>query len=106
MGVDYYQCQSCDRGYRDDSDYATYCDCGANFCNKKCGKVTNLKEQDDYTEADHESGDYRIDKTLSTTCVLCRKEQVTDYILLNALLKHYTLTREQVIDIYMNQVDE
>lgn len=89
MGVDYYQCQSCKLGYRDDSDYATYCDCGGNFCSKECGKVTNLKEQNDYTENDYESGDFRIDKTLDVTCVLCRKEQITDYILLNALLKHY-----------------
>ena len=55
MGVDYYQCQSCDTGYRDDSDYACYCDCGGNFCHKDCGKLDNYEVLDDIDLDDHEA---------------------------------------------------
>ena len=99
MGVDYYTCASCTIGFRDDSELAVHCDCGNQFCSIKCGLVDNYGEWDE----DRES--YKIDDSKDVTCVICRKEKFTDYVLLEALLKHFNITREQAEEISRNQED-
>jgi hypothetical protein len=110
MGVDYFTCQSCNTGYRDDSDYACYCDCGCNYCNNDCGKLENFKyeydDEDCPTGVDYVEGSHAIDRDKPITCIMCRKEAVTDYILLNFLLKHVNMTREQVTKLYKEDEDE
>lgn len=113
MGVDYLQCDSCQRGYRDDSDYACYCDCGNSFCHKDCGKLNNYldwatreePEEDDPDYQDYLDGVCRIVKSQPVTCVICRYEQYTDYILFESLLKHFKITRDQAIDIWKAEKD-
>lgn len=100
MGVDYYTCSNCGTGYRDDSEYCCYCDCGSNFCDDDCGKLKNFTYE--YDEDDPEKG-HAIVKGIPITCVICRKESANDYVLLEALLKHFKLTRKQAFKIYKNQ---
>lgn len=99
MGADYYTCQNCNVGYRDDDNYCCYCECGGNFCTKNCGKLENYNHK-------YDDDSYRIDKNNPITCVLCRKEKYTDYILLQSIYKHYNLTKEDVINIWKNQKED
>jgi hypothetical protein len=107
MGVDYYQCASCNFGFRDDSDYCAYCECGNHFCSKECGKLTNYSVMEEPDEAEGEEkyqlyldGNTRIDLEQPITCVICRNESYTEYTLLEAVLKHFRITREQAINIW------
>jgi len=108
MGVDYLQCDGCQTGYRDDSDYACYCDCGNSFCSKECGKLDNYldpatqeePEEDDPAYQDFLDGECHIDKTKPITCVVCRYESHTDYVLLEAVIKHFNITKEIAINIW------
>lgn len=108
MGVDYYQCDSCNLGYRDDSDTACSCDCGSMFCRHKCGKLENWAEMEEPEEDDPKyqawlNGNCRIDMDKPTTCVICRKEKENDRVLLYALFEHYGITRDQAFEIYKKQ---
>ncbi len=102
MGVDYYQCDHCSFGFRDDSDYCVWCDCGAKFCHADCGVLTNFHYE--YDEGDPERGNAII-KGVPITCVLCRLEGANERGLLEALLKHLSITREQAFEIYKKQND-
>jgi hypothetical protein len=93
MGVDYYECHSCSHGFRDDSEYVFYCECGSHFCSVKCGEPTNYGEWNDDTESNRINNDEEI------TCVVCREEVFTDYALLQGLLKHFNIDREQAIEL-------
>jgi len=110
MGADYYTCDSCNMGYRDDSDFACNCDCGSNFCHKDCGKLENFTyEYDDPdcpTGEDYVEGSHHVDEDLPITCTICRKEVATDYILLEVLLRKCNLTREQVMEMWKAEKDE
>lgn len=112
MGVSYFTCDGCNIGYRDDSDFACYCDCGSNFCNKDCGKLDNYLDPSSYQDLDEEDplyqdyidGDYHINKDKQITCVICRNESYTNSTLLDSLMKHFNITKEQVIDIWKGKV--
>lgn len=97
MGVDYLQCASCSFGFRDDSDYCAYCECGNSFCSVNCGDLSNYGEYNDERQT------HRIDDNVDITCVICRNESFTDYTLLEAVLKHFNITREQAIKIWEAQ---
>lgn len=99
MGVNYYTCSGCDIGYRDDSEYCAYCDCGNGFCSAECGGLKNYGEWKDKIES------HAIDPEVDITCKICRKEAANDYVLLQTLLKHFCLTKEDALDIYKNQKD-
>jgi hypothetical protein len=105
MGVDYYQCAGCTTGYRDDSDYACYCDCGNNFCHQDCGELDNFTYE--YDEGEDKDGEptgqgngYAVEKGKPITCVICRHEKYTDYTLLEAVIKHFNITKEIAINIW------
>jgi hypothetical protein len=107
MGVDYYECDHCGYGFRDDSEYAAWCECGAHFHSVDCGKLGNYQviegaDENDPRYDDWINGDHRIDPDKDISCVICRKEVFTDTGLLNALMKHYKLTRKQVEKIAKN----
>ena len=74
MGVDYYECHKCGRGFRDDSNYCIYCGCGAHFCNDICAqpKYETVEETDD---------DDSYEECVS--CVICRN-------ICNKALERYT----------------
>lgn len=99
MGVDYFECDNCSLGFRDDSDYCVWCECGAKFHSKECGKLDNYGEWNDDEQTN------RIDLDKDITCVCCRKEHATDYMLLQALLEHYHITRAQAVAIWKKQKD-
>jgi hypothetical protein len=118
MGVDYLQCDGCDIGYRDDSDYCVSCDCRASFCRLGCGKLKNYYDpflpeeitgketeidENDPRWDDWDDGNFAIDKKKPITCVVCRKEKENDQVLLAALLKHYKITRKDAIKIWRKQ---
>jgi hypothetical protein len=117
MGVNYYECDGCGTGYRDDSDYCVHCECGNSFCGLSCGKLENYfnPHLPDYRGRDHKIADddprhnqwdegyFGIDETKPITCVICRKEKENNDVLLEALLKHYKITRKQAIKIWKEQ---
>ncbi len=95
MGVDYYQCHKCRTGFRDDSDYTIYCECGAQFCSKTCAdpEFTWIPEGDD--------PDFQYEQCIS--CCICRVEHCSQYALLNFLLEHLNLTYEQAEKLYFEK---
>lgn len=91
MSVDYYSCAICDHNFPDCGDYY-YCDeCGNHFCSRDCAKLELLDEDDEGNETNN--------------CCICRKEEANDYILLEALLTHYNLTREDALKIWQEEKD-
>lgn len=84
MGISYYRCISCGSSFTDCDDSVFYCTCGQKFCSPECGKCES-------NEKDEE------------TCAYCRKESFTDKDLLNFLLRHTGLSREQVVELARNQ---
>ena len=74
MGVSYYSCAACSRGYDEENEEKRFPD--------------------------------RIDQDKPITCVICRKEEANDNILLHALLKHFKLTREQALEIWQKEPEE
>ena len=115
MSVDYSQCDGCDRGYRDDSDCCVTCDCGSSFCYRKCGKLDNYYsfedlekqkvDEEDPRWEELENGHNHTDKSKPITCCICRKEKYNHYVLLQALLRHYSLTEEDAFEIFKKQND-
>ena len=91
MGVDYYACKRCNEAYPDCGDYFHCRGCESDFCSDRCGGRQVVEDEVD------EYGD-----TL-TTCVLCRKEVFTEPQLFYALLKHFSITYEQAVEICRNQ---
>lgn len=108
MGVDYYECDGCALGFRDDSDYCAWCECGSKFHTVQCGKLQNYQildelDEDDPRYDDYVNGEHRIDMNQPITCVICRKEKHTPYILLQALLKHFNLSEKEAVKIWRGQ---
>lgn len=97
MGVDYYSCAGCSFGFRDDDERVSYCECGNHFCNSECGKLQNYGDWNEETES------HRVYDDLDITCKICRKETANDYVLFEALLAHYSITREDAFEIYKKQ---
>lgn len=107
MGVDYYECDNCSVGFRDDSPYCVWCECGAKFHSVECGKLENYQvlediDEDDPRYEDYINGECRIDVNKPYTCLICRKEVIRDEELLDFLLKRGNLTREQAVELYRN----
>lgn len=93
MGVDFYTCTYCDETYPDCGDYFA-CDCGINYCCYKCG---DGKTKDNESIDNCVNFSYKDEKT----CRICRNEYVTDYHLLDYLLKVCRLTREEAQKLYI-----
>lgn len=88
MGVDFLNCDNPQCGRDPFPDCGRYfsCYCGHNFCNEKC--------------ADYKSTE---DNCENLSCMFCRKENATDYNLFMFLLKHVSMTREDVLKLYLEQ---
>jgi hypothetical protein len=98
MSVDYYTCDKCGHGFRDDSDDYRHCKCGYCFCSAECGKLENIQEK-----YDEKTDSYAVDKNIPITCIFCRKESYTTSDLFNALVAHYNLSPEDVVKIWKEQ---
>ena len=87
MGVDFYTCSSCSFIFPDCGEYYTCNQCEKCFCDSKCARsklVSN--DNEDYSN-----------------CLFCRKEDANDSILCEVMMKHFNVTREQVLEIWRNQ---
>lgn len=92
MGVDFYTCANCGDTFPDCSYYFSCYICYHHFCSNECG---DRKVEENPRDPDGSLGYEEI-----TTCKLCRKEDATDHQLLNFLLGHFKLTREQAMELY------
>lgn len=87
MGIDYRTCV-CGENFPDCD--ATWCeDCGTAFCSNECSGCTNNED---------ENGE-----EVYGCCVVCREENTSDSELLDALMKHYKLTRDQALEIWRGE---
>lgn len=99
MSIDYYSCAICGHNFPDCGDYVSCEHCFNHFCSKKCAKMA-------YAELDEEADIDNNEEEEYPHCCICRKEAANDYILLEALLRHFNLTREQALEIWQKQPDE
>ena len=90
MGVEFYVCANCTETFPDCGEYYFCEECANHFCSRKCADPKPMDEDDE---------DLR-------NCCICRKEEANDYILLNALLRHYKITRKDAMKIWQEQDDE
>ena len=93
MGVDYYTCATCSHNFPD-CGYYFGCTCGETFCSKECGGKQTLpppNEEKDWEEL--------------TTCVLCRKESITDRDMVRFLLKKAGLTYDQAVVMFKEDTE-
>ena len=96
MGVDFYTCENCSYNFPDCGSYFSCSGCESTFCSNKCGgrkleKEVEKKYKDEtYTEE-------------ITSCVLCRKEEVTDRDLMHFLLKRIDLTYDEAVALYKKE---
>jgi|SRR6185369_15402067 len=99
MGVDFYTCANCERTFPDCGPYFS-CWCGEHFCSKTCGGRQVVEEESDEDVPDDE---YREEVT---SCILCRKESVTDRDMVRFLLKKLSLTYDQAIQMFREEPEE
>lgn len=100
MGVDFYTCANCAYNYPDCGDYFRCSGCEEGFCSDKCGGRQIIEE-----ESDEEVDDEHYKEEL-TSCILCRKESVTDNTLLHFLLNKFNLTYEQALELYKKEPED
>lgn len=93
MGIDFYSCERCGRGFPDVIDYV-YCDCGNIWCCEECAKEDGYEYGIEVDEDGEE-----IYSCEGSTCKCCRKEDFSDSELLERSLKLLNMTREQLIRI-------
>lgn len=90
MSVDFYPCAECEECFADCGDFFR-CDCGEHFCSTECGGYHSeeIEKEDGMTEV--------------ITCKMCRKESATSNQLLQFLMDKYSLTYDQVWEMYTKQ---
>lgn len=88
MGVDYEVCNNCSDTYPD-CGYYVMCECGKRWCSDDCADADGYENKFNEEEGYEES-----------SCNYCRGEDVEDYQLLQAAMKHLGIDRKQLIEIY------
>lgn len=88
MGIEFFPCAICGETFPDCGDYYSCDDCGNVFCSHECAKLI-FDEDDGYSR-----------------CCICLKSQVSDYVLLQYLLKINNLTREQAFEKWRQDPEE
>jgi hypothetical protein len=94
MGVDYYTCENCSHNYPDCGYYFRCSGCESGFCSNECGGRQVIEEESN-DEVDDDSYHEEV-----TSCIFCRHEQYTTDMLLDAVIKHFNITREIAINIW------
>ncbi len=89
MGVDFIPCAACGETFPDCGDFYPCEECGNCFCSRECAKMELIDEDTEGNEI--------------SNCCICRKERGNDYVLLEALLRHFKLTREQALKIWQDE---
>ena len=95
MGVDFYTCAVCQDNFPDCGEYMRCGNCEEVFCGQECGKPRCSADECEY---DHGHGD--VDGCDDCSCVLCRKEKVTDSTLLAFMLSYYRKTYKDAVEMY------
>jgi hypothetical protein len=94
MGVDFYTCANCERNVPDCGNYFSCSGCYEHFCTNDCGGKQTVQE-----EGDDEDDDNEYLEEISS-CILCRKESITDRDMVRFLLKKSGLTYDQAIAMF------
>ncbi|HVI40874.1 MAG TPA: hypothetical protein VM577_09455 [Anaerovoracaceae bacterium] len=90
MGVDFYSCAQCGECFPDCGPYFTCSSCEQMFCCDECG-VRKVEQP----------GEKRWQDV--TSCLLCRKEDVTDSTLLYFVLNKFNLSYEEAVELYKKE---
>ena len=97
MGVDFYTCENCGYNFPDCGPYFSCYSCESRFCSTKCGGRKLECEQEEKRK-DGSSWFLEV-----TSCVLCRKEEVTDRSLMLFLLKRCSLSYDEAVELYKKE---
>lgn len=95
MGVDFYTCAVCGDNFPDCGEFTRCGGCEEVFCGQECAQPKCSAKVCEY---DNGHGEY--DGCDGCSCVLCRKEKVTDAVLLAFVLSYHRMTREEAVDMY------
>ena len=102
MGVDFYTCQNeeCGYNYPDCGYFFTCTSCESRFCSDDCGGRQYVEDENgDRIESQEWCG-------YETTCILCRKESVSDRDMVCFLLKKMGLTYDQAVEMFRKEPEE
>ncbi len=86
MGVDFYPCKDCGETFPDCGSYVFCEGCSSRFCHNDCADMRYLDDNQD-----------------EQNCKYCRMETATSSDLLYALLKHFSLTHDDALEILRKQ---
>lgn len=98
MGVDFYSCANCGDTFCDAGYYFSCENCYEHFCSNECGGRQTAEEPENYEDNPGWED--------QTTCILCRKEAVTDANMVQFLLKKAGLTYDEAVAMYRLQSEE
>jgi hypothetical protein len=102
MSIDFYSCARCGDSFPDCGDYCHCDECGNVFCSYECAELDAVELDEAAPEDESETEEYRYEPM---NCCICRKEVANDYILLETLLRHYKITREDVLKMWQEEPD-
>jgi hypothetical protein len=91
MSNDFIVCAICGEARPGHYEFYTCELCSNVFCSWDCSELYSTLNEDG------EPNDDIMD------CCICRKDKANDYILLEALLRHFNLTREQALEIWQKE---
>ena len=92
MGIDYYSCIRCRKGFPDVSSYKA-CECGTMWCGEDCAEKDGRKAE---TMIDEDGDEVKDDE--NTSCAYCRNEKFDDKQLLAYSLKLLKISKEDLIE--------
>ena len=93
MGVDYYTCNRCEDTFPDCGSY-TGCECGVHWCCDECADTEGYREEEDGFTPEGSTWEQ------GTSCNYCRKEDFSDYQILEFAISLLSMTREGLIEKY------
>ena len=88
MGVDWYTCNHCGDTFPDCGSYYTCDNCWTHWDDLKC--------------AEADGAQWNEEEDTIVSCKFCRQEDATDSELVNYMLKHFKVTREEMVKEFYN----
>lgn len=108
MGIDYFVCQKCGRGFPDTSDYIDCSDdCRSLWCCEKCADEDGLIYEDcklgyDIDDNDCDNDCYDCLNYIGRSCKYCREEDFETETLFKFALEELKISKEELIQKYKN----
>lgn len=96
MGLSVHQCAVCSTEFTSGYEGAVWCQCITVFCCWDCA-LTSYDEEFEYSDEDIDAL-YELGEVES--CIYCRQEDAADEDLLEFLLEHFKLEREEAVKLY------